>query len=48
LLLLNPQIAIGATFAMGTIAGLMLIWVYLEYKRRNPKHPETGSIQEIN
>lgn len=48
LLLLNPQIAIGATFAMGTIAGLMLIWVYFEYRRRNPKHPETGSIQEIN
>lgn len=48
LLLMNPQIAIGATFAMGTIAGLMLIWVYFEFKRRNPKHPETGSIQEIN
>ena len=48
LLLINPQIAIGATFAMGTIAGLMLIWVYFEYKRRNPKHPETGEIREIN
>jgi predicted MFS family arabinose efflux permease len=48
LLLINPQIAIGATFAMGTIASLMLIWVYFEYKRRNPKHPETGEIREIN
>lgn len=48
LLLLNPQWAIGATFAMGSVAGLMLIWVYFEFKRRNPKHPETGTIQEIS
>jgi hypothetical protein len=48
LLLINPQVAIGATFAMGTIAGLMLIWVYFEYKRRNPKHPETGEMREIS
>lgn len=48
LLLLNPQWAIAATFTMGTIAGLMLIWVYFEYKRRNPKHPETGEIREIS
>jgi len=48
LLLINPQLAIGATFAMGTIASLMLIWVYFEFKRRNPKHPETGEIREIN
>lgn len=48
LLLMNPQIAIGATFTMGTIASLMLLWVYFEYKRRNPKHPETGEIREIS
>jgi MFS family permease len=48
LLLINPQLAIGATFAMGTIASLMLIWVYFEFKRRNPKHPETGEIREIS
>jgi predicted MFS family arabinose efflux permease len=48
LLLLNPQWAIAATFSMGTIATLMLIWVYFEYKRRNPKHPETGEIREIS
>ena len=48
LLIMNPQIAIGATFAMGTIASLMLIWVFFEYKRRTPKHPETGEIREIS
>jgi MFS family permease len=48
MLLIHPQLAIGATFAMGTIAGLMLIWVYFEFKRRNPKHPETGEIREIS
>ncbi len=48
LLLLNPHWAIAATFTMGTIAGLMLIWVYFEYKRRNPKHPETGEMREIS
>lgn len=48
LLLLNPHWAIAATFTMGTIAGLMLIWVYFEFKRRNPKHPETGEMREIS
>ena len=48
LLLLNPHWAIAATFTMGTIASLMLIWVYFEHKRRNPKHPETGEIREIS
>jgi hypothetical protein len=24
------------------------VWIYLLFKARNPKHPETGSIQEIN
>lgn len=48
LLLLNPQWAIGATFAMGILAGLLLVWVYFEYKRRNPKHPETGEMREIS
>lgn len=48
LLLLNPQWAIAATFSMGVIASLMLLWVYFEFKRRNPKHPETGEIREIS
>jgi len=48
LLLANPQWAIAATFSMGTIAGLLLIWVYFIYKKRNPHHPETGSIREIS
>jgi hypothetical protein len=30
------------------IACLLLVWIYLLFKARNPKHPETGSIQEIN
>ena len=48
MLLANPQLAIGSTFAMGTVASIMLIWVFFEYKRRNPKHPETGEIREIS
>lgn len=48
LLLANPQWAIAATFLMGSIAGLLLIWVAVIYKQRNPKHPETGEIREIS
>jgi hypothetical protein len=48
MLLANPQLAIIATFTMGVIACLLLVWIYLLFKARNPKHPETGSIQEIN
>ena len=48
MLLANPQLAIIATFTMGVIACLLLLWIYLLFRARNPKHPETGSIQEIN
>ena len=48
LLLFNPQLAIVATFAMGAIASLLLVWIYLLFKARNPKHPETGEIREIS
>ena len=48
MLLANPQLAILATFGMGFISGLLLIWVYLIYRGRNPKHPETGEIREIS
>ncbi|MEL0261173.1 MAG: hypothetical protein VXA38_03515, partial [Aquiluna sp.] len=48
LLLFNPQLAIVVTFAMGAVASLLLVWIYLLFKARNPKHPETGEIREIN
>ena len=48
MLLANPQLAIVATFSMGFVSGLLLIWVYLIYRDRNPKHPETGEIREIS
>ena len=48
LLLFNPQLAIAATFAMGAVASLLLVWIYLLFKARNPKHPETGEIREIS
>lgn len=47
MLLANPQLAILATFAMGFVSGLLLIWVYLIFRDRNPRHPETGEIREI-
>ena len=48
LLLFNPQLAIVITFAMGAVASLLLVWIYLLFKARNPKHPETGEIREIS
>lgn len=48
LVLFNPQIAILTTFAIGAVSGLLLVWVYLIFKARNPKHPETGEIREIS
>jgi hypothetical protein len=48
MLLANPQIAILATFAMGFVSALLLIWVWLIYKARNPRHPETGEFREIS
>lgn len=48
LLLFNPQLAIVVTFAMGAVASLLLVWIYLLFKARNPKHPETGEIREIS
>lgn len=44
----NPQLAIAATFSMGAASALLLIWIWLIYKARNPKHPETGEIREIS
>ena len=48
LVLFNPQLAIIATFVIGAVSGVLLFWVYLIYKARNPKHPETGEIREIS
>jgi MFS family permease len=48
MLLANPQIAILATFSMGFVSALLLIWVWLIYKARNPRHPETGEFREIS
>jgi hypothetical protein len=48
MLLANPQLAILATFFMGFVSGVLLIWVYWIYKDRNPRHPETGEIREIS
>lgn len=48
MLLANPQLAILATFLMGFVSGLLLLWVWLIYKARNPRHPETGEIREIS
>ena len=48
MLLANPQLAILGTFSMGFVSGLLLIWVWLIYKARNPRHPETGTITEIS
>ena len=47
MLLANPQIAILALFSMGFVSALLLIWVWLIYKARNPRHPETGEFREI-
>jgi hypothetical protein len=48
MLLANPQLAILATFFMGFISGLLLIWVYIIHKSRNPKNPGTGEIREAS
>ena len=48
MLIANPQLAILGTFLMGFVSGLLLFWVYLIYKARNPRHPETGEIREIS
>ena len=48
MLLASPMLAITATFSIGFVSGLMLIWIALIYKARNPKHPETGEIREIS
>ena len=48
MLLASPQLAILGTFLMGFVSGLLLFWVYLIYKARNPRHPETGEIREIS
>jgi predicted MFS family arabinose efflux permease len=48
MLLFNPQLAIIVTFLMGAVASLLLVWIYLLFKARNPKHPETGEIREIS
>ncbi|MFM1993489.1 MAG: hypothetical protein RL537_178, partial [Actinomycetota bacterium] len=48
MLLANPQLAILGTFSMGAVSALLLFWVYLIYKARNPRHPETGEIREIS
>ena len=48
MLLASPMLAITATFSIGFVSGLLLIWIALIYKARNPKHPETGEIREIS
>ena len=48
MLLANPQLAIVGTFSMGFVSGLLLIWVWLIYKARNPRFPETGEIREVS
>ena len=48
MLIANPQLAIVGTFLMGFASGLLLLWVWLIYKARNPRHPETGTITEIS
>jgi len=48
MLLANAQLAILATFAMGFVSGLLLTWVYLIFRDRNPRHPETGEMREIS
>jgi MFS family permease len=48
LLLFNPQLAIAATFSMGAVSAALLFWIFLIFKARNPKHPETGEIREIS
>jgi hypothetical protein len=48
MLLANPQLAILGTFSMGLVSGLLLVWVWLIYKARNPRHPETGEIREVS
>ena len=47
MLLANPQLAVVGTFSMGFVSGLLLTWVYLIHKVRNPKHPSTGEIREV-
>ena len=48
MLIANPKLAIVGTFLMGFASGLLLLWVWLIYKSRNPRHPETGTITEIS
>jgi MFS family permease len=48
MLLANPQMAILTTFFMGFVSGLLLIWVHLIFRQRNPRHPETGEIRETS
>ncbi len=48
MLIANPQLAILGTFLMGFVSGLLLLWVWLIYKARNPRHPETGEFREIS
>jgi len=48
MLLANAQLAIVGTFLMGFVSGLLLLWVWLIYKARNPRHPETGEIREVS
>jgi MFS family permease len=48
MLLANAQLAIVGTFMMGFVSGLLLLWVWLIYKARNPRHPETGEIREVS
>ena len=48
MLLTSPMLAVAATFSMGFVSALLLVWIWLIYKARNPKHPETGEIREIS
>jgi len=48
MLIANPQLAVLGTFLMGFVSALLLLWVWLIYKARNPKHPETGTITEVS
>jgi MFS family permease len=48
MLIADAQLAIVGTFLMGFVSGLLLLWVWLIYKARNPRHTETGTITEIS
>jgi hypothetical protein len=48
MLLANPQLAIMATFFMGFVSGLLLVWVQALFRIRNPKSPGTGPMTEVN